>query len=233
MQYASECRMPAGSRSTGRGATSQSKSVDRPERRGRAARGEEHRQPAVGEARLVVLGLAILIARASPRNWLCKSRNCWSAASAAGRSSAKRVGCPSSSTSSPPPDHTNGASLMTLGSMARPNTAAWPAGRRRVDGSHGRALRVERQRGGALDHVLERPTRLRLGHVVALEQVAVEVHDEARDVLWQTGDSTAASGTPRPAGDRSRRARTRPSSRRARRAARARPLPRTGRRSGS
>ena len=66
MQYASEWRIPAGSFQRGSGATSQSNVGDRPEERRRAARRQEHRQPAVGEARLVVLRLYLHVARDHP-----------------------------------------------------------------------------------------------------------------------------------------------------------------------
>ena len=67
MQYASECRIDAGSLNRGSGATSQSKAVDRAEARASARRDSNSiAVAAVHEARLVVLGLLLLLGRDHP-----------------------------------------------------------------------------------------------------------------------------------------------------------------------
>ena len=95
--------------------------IDRAERRGRAARREQHREPAVREPRLVVLGLDLDRPTGRPRAGLRSRAELRQRLRApSGVSSVSRVGCSASSTISPPFDQTNGASRIIVGSTPSP-----------------------------------------------------------------------------------------------------------------
>ena len=119
MQYASECRIPAGSRWTGSGATSHSKSVI--VRKVGVERRDESTMASRPFWNRVSSSSASTSSSEGTTKCTCRrSKNCCMACWASGVSSVKRVGLSRSSTISPPFDHVKGATRMIVGSMPRP-----------------------------------------------------------------------------------------------------------------
>ena len=111
---------PAGSSKTGSETTSQSNFAASRNVGHRAPGREQHRQPAVDEAALVVLGLDLGVGRDDAVDRRAARRRASAPPCASAVSNVNRVGFSSSSTTSPPFDQMNGASRMIVGSTPRP-----------------------------------------------------------------------------------------------------------------
>ena len=120
-QKPSVCRTVTSRSIVGKPADVPLERLDRAEVRDVAARGEVHRQLPVDEALLERLGLDVGGRRGEPLAAEREER-VEPAARLPGCRSVNRVGLSSSSTSSPPADHTNGAARITLASVP----TAWP-----------------------------------------------------------------------------------------------------------
>ena len=184
MQYASEWRIPAGRSKTGSGATSQSKSlivrkvgVERRDESSMASR-------PFCEARLVVLGLDVLVAGddAVVRAQLQELLQRHLGPRALEREARRPLLIVHELTAVRPDERRepDDRRLDPEPEDRRPNGPQLGIARR-----DGLALRVARQVHRADDELGPGPAGLRLGHAEAAEQVAVVVDDEAGDVLRQ------------------------------------------------
>ena len=182
MQNASECRIPAGCVQLRQRGDVPVERRDRAEQRRRAARGEQHRQPAVREARLVVLRLDLHVARDHP----VRQPEVEEAAERLLRlgrieREPRRVGVVVDELAAVRPDERRDADDRRLHAEAvHGRGGAAGIGVARADLPAGR---VAGECPRVTDHRVPCPVVLRLRDAVLLEEVAVVVDDQARDVL--------------------------------------------------